>query len=62
MARKIQKNKMWGGRFNTDQDKIMLEMNSSIEFDSRLYLEDIIASIAHAKICLLYTSPRQRES
>ena len=50
MARKIQKNKMWGGRFNTDQDKIMLEMNSSIEFDSRLYLEDIIASIAHAKM------------
>ena len=31
MARKIQKNKMWGGRFNSDQDKIMLEMNSSIE-------------------------------
>ena len=50
MARKIQKNKMWGGRFNSDQDKIMLEMNSSIEFDSRLYLEDIIASIAHAKM------------
>ena len=50
MARKIQKNKMWGSRFNTDQDKIMLEMNSSIEFDSRLYLEDIIASIAHAKM------------
>ncbi len=50
MTRKIQKNKMWGGRFNTDQDKIMLEMNSSIEFDSRLYLEDIIASIAHAKM------------
>ena len=50
MARKIKKNKMWGGRFSSNQDKIMLEMNSSIEFDSRLYLEDIIASIAHAKM------------
>ena len=50
MARKIQKNKMWGGRFSSDQDRIMLEMNSSIEFDSRLYVEDINASIAHAKM------------
>ncbi|MEC9075127.1 MAG: argininosuccinate lyase [Pseudomonadota bacterium] len=50
MARKIQKNKMWGGRFSSDQDRIMLEMNSSIEFDSRLYAEDINASIAHAKM------------
>ena len=50
MARKIQKNKMWGGRFSSDQDGIMLEMNSSIEFDSRLYVEDINASIAHAKM------------
>jgi len=50
MARKIQKNKMWGGRFKSDQDKIMFEMNSSIEFDSRLYVEDINASIAHAKM------------
>ena len=50
MARKINKNKMWGGRFNSDQDKIMIEMNSSIEFDSRLYAEDINASIAHAKM------------
>ena len=50
MARKIQKNKMWGGRFSSDQDRIMLEMNSSIGFDSRLYAEDINASIAHAKM------------
>ena len=50
MARKIQKNKMRGGRFSSDQDRIMLEMNSSIEFDSRLYAEDINASIAHAKM------------
>ena len=50
MIKKINKNKMWGGRFSTDQDKIMIEMNSSVKFDSRFYTEDINASIAHAKM------------
>ena len=50
MIKKINKNKMWGGRFSADQDKIMIEMNSSVKFDSRFYTEDINASIAHAKM------------
>jgi len=50
MVKKINKNKMWGGRFSADQDKIMIEMNSSVKFDSRFYTEDINASIAHAKM------------
>ena len=62
MARKIQKNKMWGGRFSSDQDRIMLEMNSSIEFDSRLYAEDINASIAHAKMLAKQKIISQKES
>ena len=48
--KKEEKNKMWGGRFVSGQDPIMQEINSSINFDSRLYQEDIDASIAHAKM------------
>ena len=50
MKRKTKKNKMWGGRFKSDQDKLMQNINSSISFDSRLYDEDIKASIAHARM------------
>ena len=50
MMKKEEKNKMWGGRFVSGQDPIMQEINSSINFDSRLYQEDIDASIAHAKM------------
>ena len=50
MMKKEEKNKMWGGRFVSGQDLIMQEINSSINFDSRLYQEDIDASIAHAKM------------
>ena len=50
MKRKTKKNKMWGGRFKSDQDKLMQDINSSISFDSRLYDEDIKASIAHARM------------
>ncbi|MEC7831429.1 MAG: argininosuccinate lyase [Pseudomonadota bacterium] len=50
MTRKEKKNKMWGGRFRSDQDKLMKDINSSISFDIRLYEEDIKASIAHARM------------
>ncbi len=41
-------NKMWGGRFGSDPDPQMEEINASIDFDSHLYRQDIAASKAHA--------------
>ena len=41
-------NKMWGGRFGSDPDPIMEEINASIDFDRHLYRQDIAASKAHA--------------
>ena len=40
-------NKMWGGRFGSDPDPIMEEINASIDFDRHLYRQDIAASKAH---------------
>ncbi|MEC5292199.1 argininosuccinate lyase [Aurantimonas sp. C2-6-R+9] len=41
-------NAMWGGRFASGPDAIMEEINASIDFDRRLYDEDIAGSKAHA--------------
>jgi argininosuccinate lyase len=41
-------NKMWGGRFKSGPDAIMQEINASIGFDKRLYVQDIAGSKAHA--------------
>src|SRR3954451_18336693 len=41
-------NKMWGGRFASGPGAIMREINASIDFDRRLYRQDIAASKAHA--------------
>lgn len=41
-------NRMWGGRFASGPDAIMEEINASIDFDKRLYNQDISGSIAHA--------------
>jgi argininosuccinate lyase len=40
-------NKMWGGRFETGPAAIMEEINASIEFDKRLWRQDIRGSRAH---------------
>ena len=40
--------KMWTGRTDGSTDKIADDFNSSIKFDSRLYVEDVTGSIAHA--------------
>ena len=40
--------KMWAGRFQTEEKKEVNDFNSSISFDSRMYKEDILGSIAHA--------------
>jgi argininosuccinate lyase len=41
---------MWGGRFDQASSEIMLEINSSIDFDKNLYKYDIAGSIAHCKM------------
>jgi len=41
-------NKMWGGRFEQGPAAIMEEINTSIEFDKRLALQDLAGSRAHA--------------
>ncbi|MCC2112455.1 MAG: argininosuccinate lyase, partial [Hyphomicrobiales bacterium] len=40
-------NKMWGGRFSEGPDAVMEEINASIDFDRRLYAQDIAGSKAH---------------
>jgi argininosuccinate lyase len=39
---------MWGGRFGSEPDSVMAEINASIDFDRHLYRQDIAASKAHA--------------
>ncbi|MGR3543633.1 MAG: argininosuccinate lyase, partial [Paracoccus sp. (in: a-proteobacteria)] len=41
-------NSMWGGRFAAGPDAIMEAINASIDFDRRLYAQDIRGSRAHA--------------
>ena len=40
--------KMWQGRTDGVTDKIADDFNSSIKFDSRMYKQDILGSMAHA--------------
>ncbi|WP_027399757.1 argininosuccinate lyase [Anaerovorax odorimutans] len=42
--------KLWGGRFSKAASSSANEFNASIEFDQRLYKQDITGSIAHAKM------------
>jgi argininosuccinate lyase len=44
------KNSMWGGRFAEGPDAVMEEINASIDFDRRLYRQDIRGSQAHARM------------
>src|SRR5512146_361627 len=44
----MSKEKLWGGRFTQPTDKFVEEFTASIEFDKRLYHQDIRGSIAHA--------------
>ena len=41
-------NSVWGGRFTGGPAEIMRRINASIEFDKRLYAEDIAGSKAHS--------------
>ena len=41
---------MWGGRFTGDPAEAMERINASIDFDRRLYAQDIAASKAHCEM------------
>ncbi|MDX5595163.1 argininosuccinate lyase [Pseudovibrio sp. SPO723] len=43
-------NRMWGGRFAEGPDAIMEEINASIDFDQKLYKQDIAGSQAHVRM------------
>ncbi len=43
-------NRMWGGRFSHGPDAIMEEINASIDFDRKLFPNDIAASKAQARM------------
>ena len=49
-SKKINKNKIWGGRYKDSINKEMLIFNSSIHFDKKLYFQDIQGSLAHAEM------------
>ncbi|WP_298436321.1 argininosuccinate lyase [Geobacter sp.] len=42
--------KLWGGRFSEPTDQFVEEFTASINFDRRLYHQDIRGSIAHARM------------
>ena len=42
--------KLWGGRFSGDTNELVDAFNASIDFDRRLYREDVAGSIAHARM------------
>ena len=43
-------NRMWGGRFAEGPDAIMEEINASIDYDRKLYSQDIEGSKAHVRM------------
>ena len=43
-------NKMWGGRFASAPAEVMEEINASIDFDKRLFAQDIAGSKAHCEM------------
>ena len=49
-SEKQNNSKIWGGRFSTSPNELMEEFNSSIQFDKRLYNQDIEGSIVHAEM------------
>lgn len=43
-------NSAWGGRFSEPTDAFVARFTASVEFDKRMYAQDIQGSIAHAKM------------
>ncbi len=43
-------NQQWGGRFNEPTDAFVARFTASVQFDQRMYKQDIEGSVAHAKM------------
>jgi argininosuccinate lyase len=43
---------LWGGRFESELDPVILGFTGSLPFDARLVRHDLIASLAHARMLL----------
>ena len=43
-------NRMWGGRFHESPGAVMEEISASIDFDRKLFRQDVAASKAHARM------------
>src|SRR5699024_5440210 len=41
-------NKLWGGRFSESTDEFVQAFTASVNFDQRMYAQDIQGSVAHA--------------
>ena len=44
------KSSIWGGRFSSGPSQLMQDINTSIDYDKRLYRQDITGSRAHASM------------
>jgi argininosuccinate lyase len=42
--------RLWGGRFDAEPDRLVQEFTQSIDFDRRLFRQDILGSIAHCRM------------
>lgn len=54
--------KPWGGRFKKQTDKLMEKFSASVDYDKKLYAEDIEGSVAHAKMLLQSAIIKKTES
>ncbi len=50
MKKKAKSNMIWGGRFSDAPDQVMKSINASIDYDKRLYKQDILASRVHVEM------------
>lgn len=53
---------LWEGRFKKELDSKTNDFNSSIKFDSRMYKQDILGSIAHSKMLAKQNIIEDKES
>jgi len=50
MSKNKEQNKLWGGRFTEATDAFVQRFTASVDFDRRLFQQDIDGSVAHAKM------------
>ena len=56
------KDKLWGGRFKEATDTCVERFTASVDFDQRLYVDDIEGSIAHARMLAKVSLITEEES